>query len=54
MSDEVPPMVVGRIFRIEGDLLRYVHEERDWVSVEGMYPSAKRIPSFQEAEGGQS
>ena len=31
-SDE-PAMVVGRIFHIEGDLLRYVPEENDWVAV---------------------
>jgi hypothetical protein len=26
-------MVVGRIFYIEGDLLLYVPEEKDWVAV---------------------
>ena len=31
-ADE-PAMVVGRIYYIEGDLLRYVPEENDWVSV---------------------
>jgi hypothetical protein len=30
---DVPAMVVGRIFHIEGDLLRYVPEEKDWVAV---------------------
>ena len=31
-ADE-PGMVVGRIFHIEGDLLRYVPAEKDWVAV---------------------
>jgi hypothetical protein len=31
-ADE-PAMVVGRIFHIEGDLLRYVPAEKDWVAV---------------------
>jgi Family of unknown function (DUF6600) len=31
-ADE-PAMVVGRIFYIEGDLLRYVPAEKDWVAV---------------------
>ncbi len=31
-ADE-PAMVVGRIFYIEGELLRYVPEENDWVAV---------------------
>jgi hypothetical protein len=30
---DVPGMVVGRIFYIEGDLLRYVPEENDWVAM---------------------
>jgi hypothetical protein len=28
-----PAMVVGRVYEIEGDLLRYVPEENDWVAV---------------------
>src|SRR4030042_1627468 len=28
-----PPMVVGRVYHIEGDLLRYVPAENDWVAV---------------------
>ena len=31
-ADE-PGMVVGRIYHIEGDLLRYVPAENDWVAV---------------------
>jgi hypothetical protein len=30
---EAPAMVVGRVYHIEGDLLRYVPEEKDWVAV---------------------
>jgi hypothetical protein len=30
---DVPAMVVGRIFYIEGDLLRYVPAEKDWVAM---------------------
>ena len=30
---DTPAMVVGRIYSIEGDLLRYVPEEKDWVAV---------------------
>jgi hypothetical protein len=30
---EAPAMTVGRIFHIEGDLLRYVPETKDWVAV---------------------
>ena len=30
---DAPAMVVGRIVDIEGDLLRYVPAEKDWVAV---------------------
>ena len=30
---DVPPMVVGRVYHIEGDLLRYVPDTKDWVAV---------------------
>jgi hypothetical protein len=33
LAADEPAMVVGRVFRIEGDLLRYVPEESDWVAV---------------------
>ncbi len=33
LAADEPPMVVGRIFYIEGDLLRYVPAEKDWVAV---------------------
>jgi hypothetical protein len=32
-AEDEPAMVVGRIFHIEGDLLRYVPSEKDWVAV---------------------
>jgi len=31
-AEDTPPMVVGRVFYIEGDLLRYVPAEEDWVA----------------------
>ena len=31
-SEDTPPVVVGRIFYVEGDLLRYVPSEDDWVA----------------------
>ena len=33
LAADAPAMVVGRIFDIEGDLLRYVPAEKDWVAV---------------------
>ena len=30
---DAPAIVVGRVYHIEGDLLRYVPEENDWVAV---------------------
>ena len=30
---DAPAVVVGRVYHIEGDLLRYVPEEKDWVAV---------------------
>ena len=32
-AEDAPAMVVGRIYHIEGDLLRYVPAENDWVAV---------------------
>jgi hypothetical protein len=32
-AEDAPPIVVGRVFHIEGDLLRYVPAEKDWVAV---------------------
>jgi hypothetical protein len=33
LAAEEPAMVVGRVYQIEGDLLRYVPAEKDWVAV---------------------
>ena len=30
---DAPAMVVGRVYHVEGDLLRYVPAEKDWVAV---------------------
>jgi len=32
IAAEAPGMVVGRVFDIEGGLLRYIPEEKDWVA----------------------
>ena len=32
VASEAPGVVVGRVYHIEGDLLRYVPEEKDWVA----------------------
>jgi len=32
-AQEAPGMVVGRVYQVEGDLLRYVPAEKDWVAV---------------------
>jgi len=33
LAADEPDMVVGRVYRIEGDLLRYVPDENDWVAM---------------------
>ena len=33
LAAEEPAVVVGRVYQIEGDLLRYVPDENDWVAV---------------------
>ncbi|HEX2769036.1 MAG TPA: DUF6600 domain-containing protein [Geobacteraceae bacterium] len=33
LAAEEPAVVVGRVYQIEGDLLRYVPDEKDWVAV---------------------
>ena len=44
-----PAITVGRVYYIEGDLLRYVPAENDWVAVVKDAPFGTRIHSFQEA-----
>jgi hypothetical protein len=48
---EVPAMTVGRIFYIEGDLLRYVPEEKDWVAVVRDAPFGAEDTLFSGSNG---
>jgi hypothetical protein len=49
-ADE-PGMVVGRIFYIEGDLLRYVPAEKDWVAVVRDAPFGTEDTLFSGSRG---
>ena len=49
-ADE-PAMVVGRIFYIEGDLLRYVPDESDWVAVVRDAPFGTEDTLFSGSQG---
>ena len=49
-ADE-PAMVVGRIFHIEGDLLRYVPAEEDWVAVVRDAPFGTEDTLFSGSRG---
>src|SRR3990172_4995473 len=46
-----PAMVVGRIFHIEGDLLRYVPAEKDWVAVVRDAPFGTEDTLFSGSRG---
>jgi hypothetical protein len=46
-----PPMVVGRVYHIEGDLLRYVPEEKDWVTVVRDAPFGTEDTLFSGSRG---
>ena len=46
-----PAMVVGRIFHIEGDLLRYVPAENDWVAVVRDAPFGTEDTLFSGSRG---
>src|SRR5512139_1141644 len=46
-----PPMVVGRVYHIEGDLLRYVPEEKDWVAVVKDAPFGTEDTLFSGSRG---
>ena len=48
---EASAMTVGRIFHIEGDLLRYVPEEKDWVSVVRDAPFGAEDTLFSGSNG---
>ena len=49
-ADE-PSMVVGRIFHIEGDLLRYIPSEKDWVAVVKDAPFGTEDTLFSGSRG---
>jgi len=48
---DAPAMVVGRIFHIEGDLLRYVPAEKDWVAVVRDAPFGTEDTLFSGSQG---
>ena len=48
---DVPAMVVGRVSHIEGDLLRYVPEEEDWVAVVRDTPFGAEDTLFSGSRG---
>ena len=48
---EQPGLVIGRVFHIEGDLLRYVPEERDWVAMVKDSPFGTEDTLFSGSQG---
>jgi hypothetical protein len=48
---DVPAVVVGRIYHIEGDLLRYVPAEKDWVAVVRDAPFGTEDTLFSGSRG---
>jgi len=48
---DAPAMVVGRIYHIEGDLFRYVPDERDWVAVVKDAPFSTEDTLFSDSRG---
>ena len=48
---DAPAVVVGRVYHIEGDLLRYVPEENDWVAVVKDAPFGVEDTLFSGSEG---
>jgi hypothetical protein len=51
LAADAPAMVVGRIFYIEGDLLRYVPAEKDWVAVVRDAPFGTEDTLFSGSRG---
>jgi hypothetical protein len=51
---DAPDMVVGRVFHIEGDLLRYVPAEEDWVAVVRDTSSGAEDTLFSGSRGWRS
>src|SRR4030042_3302275 len=48
---DTPVMVVGRIFHIEGELLRYIPAEKDWVAVVRDAPFGTEDTLFSGSRG---
>ncbi|NTV34337.1 MAG: hypothetical protein HGA50_13750, partial [Deltaproteobacteria bacterium] len=48
---DAPAVVVGRVYHIEGDLLRYVPEENDWVAVVKDAPFGREDTLFSGSRG---
>jgi len=46
-----PAITVGRVYNIEGDLLRYVPEEKDWVAMVKDAPFGREDTLFSGNEG---
>lgn len=51
LAEDMPSMVVGRVFHIEGDLLRYVPAEEDWVAVVRDAPFGAEDTLFSGSRG---
>jgi hypothetical protein len=50
-AEDTPPVVVGRIFYIQGDLLRYVPAEEDWVAVVRDAPFGQEDALYSGSQG---
>ena len=50
-AEDTPATVVGRVFYIEGDLLRYVPAEKDWVAVVQDAPFGTEDTLFSGSQG---
>ena len=48
---DAPAVVVGRVYAIEGDLLRYVPDEKDWVAVVRDAPFGTEDTLFSGSQG---
>ena len=46
------PMVVGRVSHVEGDLLRWVPQDNDWVAVVRDVPLQPEMPFIQGPKAG--
>jgi len=51
LAADAPAVVVGRVYHIEGDLLRYVPEENDWVPVVKDAPFGTEDTLFSGSRG---